>query len=92
MKFLIIILTCLFAFTAQAKLTLEGEPFSHSQVDTIKGFLYVIYTEQAEKDRKETLQVFARSIEWLNSVHASKRVHEKSFYSVNLGVTKRFAL
>lgn len=78
MKFLIIIFTCLFAFTAQAKLTLEGKPFSPSQIDTVKGFLYITYAEQAKEDRKETLQVFARSIDWLNSVHASKRVYEVS--------------
>ena len=76
MKFVTLVLACLFAFQAKAALTLNNKPLSEAQTNTIKGFIYEAYISQTPKEQRETLQSIATSIDWVDKLHKSKKVYE----------------
>jgi hypothetical protein len=75
-KLLLTLLFCLFSFSANAKVTVFDFPLSNSHVDVIKGQLYVYCKDLDEgADDKE---LYAKSIYWLEKLHAKKEVIEIS--------------
>jgi len=76
-KLALALLLCLLPLTANAKVTVFTTPLKDLHITTIKGHLYDS-TKIKKKSKKDYSDLFARSIDWLEKLHKSKKTFEIS--------------